>query len=160
MRNLLAFPDESRVWIYQADQPFEDKDIVEINQDIEDFCKQWTSHNRDLKAIGGVMHDWFVVLVVDETASPASGCSIDKSVAFIKYLEQKYGRRLLDRQQIAWLDEESRIHTVSVQDIKEAVKNGKLSPETRIFDNLVATRQDYIKRWVVPLKDSWVRRFA
>ena len=105
MRNLLAFPDESRVWIYQADRPFDEADIQAVNEDIERFCEQWTSHNRALRALGGVMHDLFVVLVVDETRSEASGCSIDKSVAFVKSLEQKYGRRLLDRHTIAYLDE-------------------------------------------------------
>ena len=83
----MAFPDESRVWIYQADRPFEEDDIQKINDEIDRFCEQWTSHNRDLRALGGVMHDQFIVLVVDETQASTSGCSIDKSVAFVKSLE-------------------------------------------------------------------------
>jgi len=160
MRNLLAYPDESRVWIYQADRPFNDEDILTANEDIEVFCKQWTSHNNELKALGGVMHDQFVILVVDETKSSTSGCSIDKSVAFVKNLEQKYKRNLLDRGQVAYLDDKEQIHTIPLKDLKEAVQQGKLNMNTRVFDNLVATRKDYISKWVVPLGDSWMKKFT
>ena len=160
MRNLLAFPDESRVWIYQADRPFEDLDIPSVNADIEAFCTQWTSHNHELKAIGGVMHDLFVVLVVDETNSSASGCSIDKSVAFVKSLELKYDRKLLERNNVAWLDQDEQLHITPLACLKAVVESGRVKMDTRVFDNLVNTRKDYISRWTVPLGESWMRRFV
>ncbi len=159
MRNLLAFPDESRVWVYQADRPFEDADIIPANEDIEAFCVQWTSHNKELKAIGGIMHDLFVVLVVDETKASTSGCSIDKSLAFVKNLEHKYNRKLLDRGLVAYLDDREQIHTIPLNDLKDAVKNGKVNMGTRVFDNLVATRKDYITRWAVPIGESWMKKY-
>jgi hypothetical protein len=106
------------------------------------------------------MHDQFVILVVDETKSSTSGCSIDKSVAFVKNLEQKYKRNLLDRGQVAYLDDKEQIHTIPLKDLKEAVQQGKLNMNTRVFDNLVATRKDYISKWVVPLGDSWMKKFT
>lgn len=160
MRNLLAFPDESRVWIYQADKPFAEADIPRINEEIDEFCTQWTSHSRELRAIGGVMHDLFVVLVVDETMAPTSGCSIDKSVAFVKSLEQKYGHKLLERNNIAWLDEAEQIHTTPLADLKQMVENGGMKMDTKVFDNLVSNRKDYISRWTVPLGESWMKRFV
>src|SRR5688500_8430036 len=160
MRNLLAFPDESRVWIYQANQPFEDADIPNVNEDIDRFCEQWTSHNKDLKAIGGVMHDQFIVLVVDESQTSTSGCSIDKSVAFVKSLEQKYNRKLLERDKIAWLDENEQIRTIPLSQLKEAVKSEKINMQTKVFDNLVANRREFISRWTVPLGESWMKRFT
>ena len=160
MRNLLAFPDESKVWIYQAERPFDEGVVDSINQEISDFCAQWTSHNRDLRSLGGIMHDLFVVLVVDETQSSASGCSIDKSVAFVKYLEQKYGRKLLLRDNVAWLDKEQKIHTTPLADLKTALEEGKIGMNTLVFDNLVATRKDYLQRWTIPLGASWMKRFV
>ncbi len=159
MRNLLAYPDESRVWIYQADKPFDEQDILRANEDIDVFCEQWTSHNQHLRALGGIMHDLFVVLVADETMASASGCSIDKSVAFVKSLEQKYRRNLLLRTNVAWLDDEEQIHITPLNELKQAVKDGKINSTTRVFDNLVATRKDYISRWTVPLGESWMKRF-
>jgi len=160
MRNLLAFPDQSKVWIYQADRPFDDIDIMAANEDIEDFCGQWTSHNKELRAIGGIMHDLFVVLVVDETKASTSGCSIDKSVAFVKNLEHKYHRKLLERDQVAYLDSEEQLHTIPLKDLKEALSQNKINLQTRVFDNLVASRKDYITRWVTPLGESWMKKFT
>ena len=160
MRNLLAFPDESRIWIYQADCPFEEDAIMLINEDIDAFCEQWTCHSRDVHAIGGVMHDQFVVLVVDETQASTSGCSIDKSVAFVKSLERKYDRSLLERDRVAWLDDREQIHTVPLADLPAEVANGTITMDTKVFDNLVANRKDYISRWTVPLGQSWMKRFT
>lgn len=160
MRNLLAFPDDSRVWIYQADRPFTEEEIQQANADIDAFCRQWTSHNQALRAIGGIMHDLFVVLVADETMASASGCSIDKSVAFVKSLEQKYQRTLLERNIIAWLDDQEQLHVTPLSGLKEAIAKGNMTLDTRIFDNLVSTRKDYLARWVVPIRDSWVKRFV
>jgi hypothetical protein len=160
MRNLLAFPDESKIWIYQAEEPFEEETVEAINQEIDAFCTQWTSHNRDLRSLGGVMHDLFIVLVVDETQSSASGCSIDKSVAFVKYLEQKYGRKLLLRNNVAWLDQAKQIHVTPLDELGNALAEGKMDMQTLVFDNLVATRKDYLTRWTVPLGESWMKRFV
>jgi hypothetical protein len=131
-----------------------------INEEIDAFCEDWTSHNRSLRALGGVMHDQFVVLVVDETQSPASGCSIDKSVAFIKKLEQKYGRSLLERNRVAWLDEKEQIHTIPLDQLPKAISEGRITMDTKVFDNLVANRKDYISGWTVPLGKSWIKKFA
>lgn len=159
MKDLLGFSDDSRVWIYQADRPFDGEILDRVNADIEAFCTQWTSHNRELRATGGVMHDRFVVLIVDETQTSASGCSIDKSVAFVKYLEQQYGRQLLLRHQVAWIDADGQVQSISLDQLGEAVKEGRIRPDSRVFDNLVATRRDYLQRWVVPLGESWMKRF-
>ena len=106
------------------------------------------------------MHDLFVVLVVDETKASTSGCSIDKSVAFVKNLEHKYHRTLLERDQVAYLDDEEQLHTIPLKDLKEALSQGKINFKTRVFDNLVASRKDYITRWVTPLGESWMKKFA
>ena len=159
MRNLLAYPDEARVWVYQADRPFEEADIMAINADVDAFCEQWTSHNSDIRALGGVMHDLFVVLVADETHTSASGCSIDKSVNFIKSLEQKYHRSLLERNKVAWLDENEQLKVTPLNELGQAVKDGRMNLNTHVFDNLVATRKDYINRWTVPLGASWMKKF-
>ena len=160
MTAVSTFPDESRVWIYQADRPFSDPEIRTANEDIQAFCRQWTSHNNELKATGSIVHHQFVVLVVDETQASTSGCSIDKSIAFVKNMEQKYGRTLLDRNLVAYMDDQDQVLTIPLKDLHLAVKNGKLNMSTKVFDNLVATQKDFTTRWVVPLGTSWLKKFT
>jgi hypothetical protein len=44
MLDLIAYPDTSKVWIYPSDQCIEDTLILEIYQSIQQFTRQWTSH--------------------------------------------------------------------------------------------------------------------
>ena len=157
MRDLIAFPDASRVWIYQSNKPFKKEQLDEVNNLVLRFVADWTSHNHLLKATGGIIHDCFIVLVVDETRAGASGCSIDKSVRFIQYLEQEYDQNLFDRLTFAYLDGED-VKMIHKIDMEKAYQEGVITDETLFFDNLVKTKEDYLKKWLVPLKKSWHSR--
>ncbi len=98
--NILA--DTSRVWIYQSNQAFSAAQAQEIQLKIKAFCKSWVSHSNQLKADGALVHNRFVVLSVDESQAGASGCSIDKSVHFIKGIEQTFGVNMFDRMLFAY----------------------------------------------------------
>jgi len=67
---------------------------------------------------------------------------------------------LLERDKVAWLDENEQIHTIPLSQLKDAVGRGEIKLENKVFDNLVSTRKDFIQRWTVPLGESWMKRFA
>lgn len=159
MRDLLAFPDESRVWIYQADMPLPADAIPALNARIEDFAKEWTSHNKALHATGGLLHEMFLILVADESHAGASGCSIDTSVRFIRQLGELYGVDFFDRLHFAYLDEEE-IRKLHRDEIHDAYERGIINDETLFFDNLVNTKGAFVTKWVSPLKETWIKRFA
>lgn len=158
MRDLLAFPDESRVWIYQSNKNLPTDQIGLLNEKIEQFAKDWTSHNKQLNATGGLLHDTFVILVADESRAGASGCSIDTSVRFVTDLGKTYGVDFFDRLTFAFLDQES-VHRVHRDDLKELHASGQVHDGTLFFDNLVKNKSEFLTRWVTPLGDSWIRRF-
>jgi hypothetical protein len=157
MRDLISFSDTSRVWIYQSNKPFHKKVLEQVNDLVLRFVKDWTSHNHLLKATGGIIHDCFVVLVVDESKAGATGCSIDKSVRFIQFLEQEFSQNLFDRLTFAYLEDEQ-VQLIHKDDLAQAYSNGTINDETLFFDNLVKTKGDYLKKWLVPLKESWHSR--
>ena len=88
---------DSRVWIYQPSRLLTPEEAAAIDSEARAFVGQWTSHNRDLAAWGGVIENLFLVFMVDETHADASGCSIDKSVAFVRDIEQKFQLDFFDR---------------------------------------------------------------
>ena len=145
---------QSRVWIFQSNRPLSDAEVVEIDALLDRFAKAWTAHDLALKASGSVYHNRFVVLVVDETQAPASGCSIDKSVHFLQGLEQQYRITLFDRLHLAYRSEGS-IHTLHRSDIAAALADGRISADTVVFHNLVATKAEFDQSWERPLRDSW-----
>jgi hypothetical protein len=157
MNDLPSFPDQSRIWIYQATTTADPDSVGKINQAIVDFTREWTSHNLQLRATGGLLHGRFVVLIVDESQAGTSGCSIDKSVYFIKHLEEKYNLDLLNRLYFAYLDQ-GEVKVVHKGKLTEFYQEGRISEETLFFDNLVKTKGEFVDRWIVPLKKSWIKR--
>lgn len=159
MLDFLAFPDHARIWIYQSNQQFPEAVLDQVNREIYHFSQVWTSHNRQLKATGGLLHERFVILVVDESNAGASGCSIDSSVRFVKSLEQKYNLELFDRMSFCYIEDQE-VRSIRAGDLPGAVTEGQISGETLFFDNLVDNKADFINRWVVPLEKSWMQRFS
>lgn len=145
---------DSRVWIYQTNRPLTDGETMIINQSLERFATDWVAHNMSLKAFAKVYFNHFVVLMVDETNQVATGCSIDKSVKFLQQLEQSMGIQLFDRLQLAYREEES-IRTLHSSAIEDAVKEGVLTMDTTVFNNMVQTKADFESNWEIPLAHSW-----
>ena len=106
MNNYDQLSPESRVWIYQSSTAFDEEEVATLNQQLANFSRNWVSHNRALKSFASVYHNRFIVLMVDETQAGASGCSIDKSVHFIKQIEQHYGVSLFDRMSFAFKNDD------------------------------------------------------
>lgn len=159
MTNYEQLPDTTRVWIYQANRPFGDADIPAIQEKVAQFVESWVSHNRQLRAFGDVLHNRFILLMVDESQAGASGCSIDKSVYFLKMLQAEYGVDLFDRMSFSYLDGEE-VHTLPREEFSRRYQEGIISDQTRVFDNLVGNKKDFEAKWVKALADSWHARMV
>jgi hypothetical protein len=150
-------PPTTRVWIYQSNRPFTDAEIPRVRDHIRQFVSQWISHNQQLKAYGDILHGLFIVLMVDESQAGASGCSIDKSVYFLKKLGQAFEVDLFDRMVFAYREGERAV-PVSRPEFQTLYQQGKLSDETPVFDTLVNNKEDFESKWIKPLGESWHKR--
>lgn len=150
-------PAHSRVWIYQSAREFTKDEIVHIKKLATDFIEQWTSHGRTMDACIELLHDRFVIVCVDENSAPASGCGIDKSVRFIQQLEMEIKTTLLDRMNIAF-NKENEIITCKLSEVKERIVAafGDDWKNVTFFNNLIQTKSELDKKWIVPIKDSWL----
>lgn len=151
-------PNNSRVWIYQADREFTENEINFISEKAEDFINQWTRHGDDLKGSFTIKYNQFLVLAVDESFNNVSGCSIDSSVRFIKELENELKLDLMDKMNITFKDNEN-INLVKLSDFQRFAKEQKVTAETIVFNNMVNTKADFENNWEIPAKESWHKRF-
>ena len=99
------------------------------------------------------------VLMVDESKAGASGCSIDKSVHFIKSIGSKYQTEMFDRMNFAYKIEDE-IKTADREEFVELYNNKTINDDTLVFDNLVSNKADFDQKWIKPLKDSWHSRLV
>ncbi len=150
----MQFSENSRVWVYQADKKLSDSEVQQIKTLLDDFTTSWTAHNNQLKAKAEIRYNRFLILIVDENQAGVSGCSIDKSVNFMKQIGEQFNINLLDRFNLAYRDGEE-VLSAPRNDFEELLKNGHITTNTIVFNNMVQNLNELQTKWEVPFKDSW-----
>ena len=154
-----TLPEESRVWIYQANRSFNEQELEEIQAKLNVFIENWTAHGSDLQAGFTIKYKRFIVIGVNETMAHASGCSIDASVKFIQQLEQDYNVDLMDKMNVSYKQGEY-VAYKSLTDFRKMAKDKAVSKKTIVFNNLVANVGEFKENWEVPASESWHGRFV
>jgi len=150
----MQFSENSRVWVYQSDRKLSDNEVQQIQIQLDNFAKSWTAHNNQLKAKAEIRYNRFLILIVDESHAGASGCSIDKSVNFIKQVEEQFNINLLDRFNLAYREGDE-VLSAPRHDFEAMLKQGSINTNTIVFNNMVQNLKDLQTKWEVPFKDSW-----
>jgi t-SNARE complex subunit (syntaxin) len=150
----MIFSEKSRVWIYQSDKQLSDENVSALQQQLDNFTTGWTAHNSQLKAKAEIRYNRFIILVVDESQAGASGCSIDKSVNYMKQIEQQFGINLFDRFNLAYRSG-NEIVSVPRHTFEDLITNKTIDTNTIVFNNMVQNLTELNTKWEVPFKDSW-----
>ncbi|HKK11677.1 MAG TPA: hypothetical protein VJ945_02525 [Flavobacteriaceae bacterium] len=153
-----TLPEESKVWIYQANRSFTDKEISEIESKLDAFIENWTAHGSNLYSGYTIVYKRFIVIALNQMLNNAPGCSIDASVHFIQQLEKDYNVDLLDKMNVSYKQGDY-IAYKSLLDFKKMAKDRAVSKNTIVFNNLVNTIAEFKENWEVPANESWHARF-
>lgn len=153
-----TLPEESRVWIYQANRSFTDAELSEIEFKLNTFIGNWTAHGSDLQSGYTIVYKRFIVIGLNQNLNRASGCSIDASVHFIQQLEKDYNVDLMDKMNVSYKQGEF-IAYKPLTDFKKMAKEKAVSKNTIVFNNLVTNIAEFNENWEVPASDSWHSRF-
>jgi hypothetical protein len=153
-----SLPEESRVWIYQANRTFTDVEIAEIKSKLDIFIENWTAHGSDLLSGYEIKYKRFIVIALNQNLNRATGCSIDASVHFIQQLEKDYNVDLMDKMNVSYKQGDF-IAYKTLLDFKKMAKEKAISKNTIVFNNLVTNISEFNENWEVPASDSWHSRF-
>ncbi|WP_298761218.1 ABC transporter ATPase [uncultured Psychroserpens sp.] len=153
-----TLPEESRVWIYQANRSFTDDELSEIKEKLDIFINNWTAHGSDLQSGYTIEYKRFIVIALNQNLNSATGCSIDASVHFIQQLEKDYNVDLMDKMNVSYKQGEY-VAYKSLLDFKKMVKDKAVSKKTIVFNNLVTNIAEFKENWEVPASESWHNRF-
>ena len=153
-----SLPDTSRIWIYQCNRTFSKDELEDVKSSLNDFLKQWTAHGQNLKAGYDIPYNRFIIIGLDQSLASASGCSIDASVHFIQSLEKKFEVDLLDKMNVSYKQGEFIAYKPLIE-FKKMARARSVSKKTVVFNNLVATKGEYLENWEVPASESWHARF-
>ncbi len=150
-------PDNARVWIYQADRLLTADEQAFLTEASQQFMAQWAAHGTPLTGTAQVLNGYFLVIGVDEAQAEASGCSIDKSVNFVKALGQKLNVDFFNRLNIAV--ETECINLVPLSQFETEVVKGTITADTYVYDNTVTTAADFTTRWYTKASTTWLSRY-
>lgn len=151
------FNDMSKVWIYQSSRIFFISEALQIEEMLEAFVNNWTSHGAPVKGYANIIFGQFLVIMADETATSVGGCSTDSSVRLIKEIEQQYNVQLFDRQTLAFVVKD-KIQLLPLSQLNYAASNDFINADTLYFNNTVLTKKDLLDNWIIPIKQSWLSK--
>jgi len=153
-----TLPDESRVWIYQANRSFSEQEIEEISSRLNIFLNNWTAHGSDLESGYCIKYKRFIVIALNQELNHATGCSIDASVNFIQQLERDFSVDLLDKMNVSYKQGDF-VAYKPLADFRKMAKEKAVSKNTIVFNNLVTNIAEFKENWEVPASESWHNRF-
>ncbi len=154
-----TLPEESRVWIYQANRSFNETELEEIQSKLDTFIENWTAHGSDLQSGYTIKYKRFIIIGLNQDLNKATGCSIDASVHFIQQLEKEYNVDLMDKMNVSYKQGEY-VAYKSLTDFRKMAKDKAVSKNTIVFNNLVSNIAELKENWEVPASDSWHSRFV
>ncbi|WP_153796675.1 hypothetical protein [Foetidibacter luteolus] len=151
------FHPSSRVWIYQSNRIFSMPEALALEPVLQQFAANWKSHGTPVKGFANLLFGQFIVVMADETATGVSGCSTDSSVRVIKQIEEQFKVSLFDRQMLAFYLKD-KVELLPLSQLKYAFENNFINAGTLYFNNLVATKEELLNNWIIPVQESWLAK--
>ena len=156
--NFDELPLQSRVWVFQSNRMMTPDEQFSIDNAVKHFVQKWSTHGVQMLASHVLYHNCFVIIAADEQKQVASGCSIDSFTALFKAFGAQYNLSFFDRFSIAHKLEDEVVIS-NLDDFKQLIDDGRITPDTLVFNNLIEQRQDLSTKWEIPLKESWQKRY-
>lgn len=154
--NLL--PPNAKVWIYQSDSNLSSKDVELIEKEVKLFLNNWSSHNKEIESSYEIRYNRFLIIGLNEDINSASGCSIDKSVNFIKNLQSILKVNFLNRLDVAYKIE-NEINSISLLEFQNMIRENKLSKDSIVYNNMIDTKKLYLNNWETTIENSWHKKY-
>lgn len=148
----------NRVWIYASEKTISDDLKNSISSELESFLKNWSAHGLPLTASFEILHDHLIVVKADEQQFTASGCSIDKQVHFMQYLEKKTGLNLFNRLVVSFL-KDGEFYIYPASKVPELLEKNILNEDSPVFDLGVSTEKELKENFQIPLSKSWLKKY-
>ena len=153
-----SLPDGSRVWVFGAQPALDEQSSTRLLSVVDPFLDEWVAHGEPLTSARELRDGRFLVIGVDQNARAyASGCSIDGLYRKLKELEQETGASLLSREHVYYRGGDGEVCCVSRDEFAQLASDGRISPDTTVFDTSITSLGELRQRFELPAAGSWHR---
>jgi hypothetical protein len=140
--------DNSRIWIYSAEQKLTKKQEDYILNSVSDHLQNWEAHKVPLTAGVAILENHFIAVALDESINLASGCSIDTLQNKIQEIEKELSISLMNRLNVFCnIDDE-------IQCIPSSELDSIATFETLFYD-LTIERKLALQSYLKPISEGW-----
>lgn len=148
-------PDDARVWVFAADRNLDSGATDLLLREVDRFLSQWHAHGSPLTAGRDWKYGRFLTIAVDQSTAGASGCSIDGLFRTLKSLESRLSGSLVTGGLVFFRGGKERIECVDRERFTALSAEGKVGPETRVFDPTVTSLGEWRARFELKAGQSW-----
>lgn len=158
--SLDRLPDDARLWVFGTDRGLDAEEERLLLERVDAFVEGWRAHGRPLAAARSWRFGRFLLVGVDESVAPPTGCSIDALVRVLSGVETELGIRVLEKDAVWYRHHPGGdILRASRSGFREAATRGEVDGDTTVFDPAVTRLEDLREgRWERPARGGWHRR--
>ncbi len=149
--SLERLPDNSRVWFFGSDRLLNDEEKSSLFIELQEFVSSWKAHGAELAASFEILHDCILIVAVDESVTPPTGCSIDKVFKLLEKQASNWFNRLL-----IWRAFCNTAKIYTVDELQLALRTGEVDRDTIIINSTVRSLTEVRKSLYISINDSWV----
>lgn len=149
-------PDSARIWIFCMEPELPAEAADDFLHGVDAFLDEWTAHGAPLAAGRALRYRRFLLVGVDERATPPSGCSIDALVRAAQALAEQAGARVAGNEAVWYRALDGAISCVSRPAFRREAQAGRVDGASTVFDNTIGRMADLrAGRWEGPASGRW-----
>ena len=145
----------ARVWIHVADRPLTEVEEERLTDFLEAFVGSWSAHQVPLKSGWKLWGRRVLIIGVDESVEPASGCSIDSMTHALQQVGAELGVDWFNRMQVLHEDEEGEWACTPMHAFWALRKAGRVDDSILVVNPLAKTKAEWESSGIQPFGDSW-----
>lgn len=153
--SLEGLSPESRVWMFLAERELAQSETGALSQALDAFVNDWKAHGAALTAGYAIESNAIVIVAVDESQTPPSGCSIDKVFRLLQEFGSANGIDFFKRTLTARKNA-NRVEILNLVELKQAYLCGDLQAEDLVYNTQIDKLSMVHSQLLIPFSQHWM----
>ena len=153
-----ALPLDGRLWVFGAERALDADEEALVLAEVDQFLEGWKAHGVPLRGARTMREGRFLMVGVDASGVPPSGCSIDAMVRSLRELEARLGVGLADHGPVYYRANSGEVRRVGRGEFRRLAEAGEVGPHTRVLDTTLTHIGSLEEGWERPARETWHAR--
>ncbi|TVP45991.1 MAG: hypothetical protein EA350_08030 [Gemmatimonadales bacterium] len=154
-----GMPDSSRIWIFGVSRALDVGEEALLLKRVDAFVAHWAAHGHPLAAGRAWRDGRFLIVAVDDSLTPPSGCSTDSLIRELRSLETELDVQIVGNAPVWYRGARGEPVRVTRREFRDLSDQGIVDLSSRVFDLSLTRLEDFRKgRFEGPVREHWHRR--